>query len=402
MVALGTTDVSMSSMAGEKMTFLGALTKQAKDHVLEKVLDTMEADDFDQKTAESDPESESGDRVGDEGENGGTSTKKMTGKSKKKGKSKLRDAEGEHEREPRTTKVVETAQVKPKMGKAKSKAGHIDNGQGVVGGSKVVTTKFKPAKSAIVSGKTAARAIVVDESTDVSICPRVAGSDAPVTEEPKAEDASGEKYSGAIPTSQMVVEGPMVGVDAVDRDKEAAERNLRFSGWAEVDNSYPNDEWYAPPDAPYTYELHGAITTAASSNQSDDEITAERFRAVKIAPDAPNLGMEQKLAKRKAGSPAKETVPKRLRAVSPFPADAQSPPPPFPPIASEPFADTDTRMTSPSPTTMARPSQNSAIITKTMTSRSGAPGRSSRTSVVGQGGKLIVPLTFIFILTPNS
>jgi hypothetical protein len=44
MVALETTDVSMSSMANEKTTFLEALTKEAKDHVLEGVLQEMQDD----------------------------------------------------------------------------------------------------------------------------------------------------------------------------------------------------------------------------------------------------------------------------------------------------------------------------------------------------------------------
>lgn len=50
MVALGTTDVSMSSMAGEKTTFLGALTRQAKDTMLDTILKSMkeiEEEEFD-------------------------------------------------------------------------------------------------------------------------------------------------------------------------------------------------------------------------------------------------------------------------------------------------------------------------------------------------------------------
>jgi hypothetical protein len=54
MVALGTTDVTMSSMAGEKMLFLGALTKQAKDHLLENVLQEMEEDELQRKFPDSD------------------------------------------------------------------------------------------------------------------------------------------------------------------------------------------------------------------------------------------------------------------------------------------------------------------------------------------------------------
>lgn len=44
MVALGTTDVSMSSMASEKTMFLGAFTKQARDMILDTILDKMNED----------------------------------------------------------------------------------------------------------------------------------------------------------------------------------------------------------------------------------------------------------------------------------------------------------------------------------------------------------------------
>ena len=63
MVALGTTDVTMSSMANDKMSFLGALTKQAKDHLLEEVLREMDDEDLQQKYADSDLEDEEADTV---------------------------------------------------------------------------------------------------------------------------------------------------------------------------------------------------------------------------------------------------------------------------------------------------------------------------------------------------
>ena len=49
MVALGTTDVSMSSMAGEKTTFLGAFTRQTRDTILDTILEKMNEDDGDEE-----------------------------------------------------------------------------------------------------------------------------------------------------------------------------------------------------------------------------------------------------------------------------------------------------------------------------------------------------------------
>ena len=159
MVALETTDVSMSSMAGEKMSFLRALTKQAKDHVLEMVLQDMEEDILDERHADS------SDGTEDEGE----------GRPEESSKSKAKKAETDAKvnvpkkatmAAPKKGKVK--AGVVAKKGKARLvDGGRVDLGNIAEGSGKSAVPEFKAKGGSEGASTAAASEGVMAQSVDV-------------------------------------------------------------------------------------------------------------------------------------------------------------------------------------------------------------------------------------------
>ena len=133
MVALGTTDVTMSSMAGEKMLFLGALMQQAKEHLLENVLQEMEEEELQRKFADSDlgEDEEEDDKDDDEDNNArrqqaASKRGKSTSMAVKKGRRKrqadpgMEDIEDGRQQEKSSRGKRKAKETKAKRGKKRN------------------------------------------------------------------------------------------------------------------------------------------------------------------------------------------------------------------------------------------------------------------------------------------
>jgi hypothetical protein len=293
MVALGPTDVRMSSMAGEKMSFLAALTKEAKDHVLETVLQNMQ-DDLEIKMADSDigaTESDSDDDEDEDDKFKKVSTSKA-GPSKSKTKVTKGKSADPFKAKGKTTKkgkakteaVAESGGMKPK--KSKVKAQMVD-AETVEGGSS------KPAEA---NRKSTTEVEVEDVAASGCKDPSAGiihdGNAKPATEQSTKGHLESESTTlvsvdnnmNVGNTKQTAVAMSIPGVDGVQGRKSAAARPIEFVS--------------APPEV----ESNGMPPT------NWDRTLSETKR------------IQGKLEKRKAGSPAKSPLePKRSRLVASIP-----------------------------------------------------------------------------------